>query len=109
MSNRDTQLLIEDILEAANKILQYTKDYSFDDFIEDSKTVDAVARNFEIIGEAASRLSEEFKLKHPEINWTRITGLRKRIIHEYFGIDYSLVWKIKLDYIPQLISTLENI
>lgn len=109
MSKRDTQLLIEDILEAANKILHYTKDFSFDDFIADAKTVDAVARNFEIIGEAASRLPEEFKLNHPEINWTRITGLRNRIIHEYFGIDYSLVWKIKIDYIPQLISALEKI
>jgi uncharacterized protein with HEPN domain len=82
---------------------------SFEDFTADQKTVDAVARNFEIIGEAASRLPEEFKSKHPEINWIRITGLRNRIIHEYFGVDYSLVWKIKLDYIPQLISALEQI
>jgi uncharacterized protein with HEPN domain len=109
MSRRDTQLLIEDILEAANRILTYTRDLSFEDFTADQKTVDAVARNFEIIGEAASRLPEEFKSKHPEINWIRITGLRNRIIHEYFGVDYSLVWKIKLDYIPQLISALEQI
>jgi uncharacterized protein with HEPN domain len=109
MSRRDTQLLIEDILEAANRILTYTRDLSFEDFTADQKTVDAVARNFEIIGEAASRLPEEFKSKHPEINWIRITGLRNRIIHEYFGVDYSLVWKIKLDYITQLISALEKI
>ena len=109
MSRRDTHLLIEDIIEAASKILQYTKDFSYDDFIADPKTVDAVARNFEVIGEAASRLPEEFKSEHPEINWTRITGLRNRIIHEYFGIDYSLVWKIKIDYIPKLISALEKI
>ena len=109
MSRRDTQLLIEDILEAANRILTYTRDLSFEDFTADQKTVDAVARNFEIIGEAASRLPEEFKSKHTEINWIRITGLRNRIIHEYFGVDYSLVWKIKLDYIPQLISSLEQI
>ena len=109
MSRRNTQLLIEDILEAANRILTYTRDLSFEDFTADQKTVDAVARNFEIIGEAASRLPEEFKSKHPEINWIRITGLRNRIIHEYFGVDYSLVWKIKLDYITQLISALEKI
>jgi uncharacterized protein with HEPN domain len=109
MSRRDTQLLIEDILEAANRILTYTRDLSFEDFTADQKTVDAVARNFEIIGEAASRLPEEFKSKHPDINWIRITGLRNRIIHEYFGVDYSLVWKIKLDYIPHLISALEKI
>jgi len=109
MSRRDTQLLIEDILEAANRILTYTRDLSFEDFTADQKTVDAVARNFEIIGEAASRLPEEFKSKHPDINWIRITGLRNRIIHEYFGVDYSLVWKIKLDYIPQLVSAFEKI
>jgi len=109
MSRRDTQLLIEDILEAANRILSYTRDLSFEDFTADQKTVDAVARNFEIIGEAASRLPEQFKSKYPEINWIRITGLRNRIIHEYFGVDYSLVWKIKLDYIPKLIFALEKI
>jgi len=109
MSRRDTQLLIEDILESADRILIYTKNLSFEDFTADQKTVDAVARNFEIIGEAASRLPEEFKNKHSEINWIRITGLRNRIIHEYFGVDYSLVWKIKLDYIPQLIIALKEI
>ena len=109
MSRREAPLLIEDILEAANRILTYTKDLSFVEFVADQKTLDAVARNFEIIGEAASRLPEEFKIKHAEINWIRITGLRNRIIHEYFGVDYSLVWKIKLDYIPQLISALEEI
>lgn len=109
MSRRDTQLLIEDILEAANRILTYTSGLTFEDFTADQKTVDAVARNFEIIGEASSRLPEEFKIKHSDINWIRITGLRNRIIHEYFGVDYALVWRIKLDYIPQLISTLEKI
>ena len=109
MSRRDTQLLIEDILVAADRILTYTSDLSFEEFTADQKTVDAVARNFEIIGEAASRLPEEFKIKHAEINWIRVTGLRNRIIHEYFGVDYALVWKIKLDYIPQLIATLGEI
>lgn len=109
MSKRDTQLLIEDIIEAANRILAYTNDISYDEFIQDPKTIDAVARNFEIIGEAASRLPEEFKAKHPDINWIRIVGLRNRIIHEYFGVDYSLVWKIKMDYIPLLIAAIKSI
>jgi uncharacterized protein with HEPN domain len=104
MSRRDTQLPIEDILEAANRILTYTTDLSFEDFTADEKTVDAVARNFEIIGEAASRLPEEFKSMHPYINWIRTIGLRNRIIHEYSEVNNSLVWKIKLDYIPRLIS-----
>lgn len=63
MSNRTPVLLVEDILDSGNKIIDYTNDLSFDDFIIDSKTVDAVIRNFEIIGEAANRLPEDFKEK----------------------------------------------
>lgn len=61
MSNRETQLLLEDILEACQKILSYTGGMGFDDFVRDDKTIDAVVRNFEIIGEAANRVPEDFK------------------------------------------------
>jgi uncharacterized protein with HEPN domain len=91
MSNREIQLLLEDILEAAKKILSYTRGMSFDDFVNDNKTIDAVVRNFEIIGEAANRVPGDFKSNHPEIEWRRMTGLRNRIIHEYFGINYATV------------------
>ena len=95
MSKRDPRLLIGDILESANKILDYIKGQSFDYFTKDSKKVDAVIRNFEIIGEAANRLPEEFKESFPEVDWHRIRGFRNRIVHDYFGIDYSIVWIIK--------------
>jgi uncharacterized protein with HEPN domain len=104
MSKRETALLLEDILEAGNKILSYTAAMSFDDFANDDKTIDAVVRNFEIIGEAANRIPENFKTNHPEIEWRRIVGFRNRIIHEYFGIDYETVWKIKNENIPELID-----
>lgn len=109
MPKRDPLLLIEDILEAARKILTYTEGLTFDDFMSDPKTIDAVARNFEIMGEAASRLPEDFKANHKEIPWTRISGLRNRIIHEYFGIDYELVWNIRTSFLPDLIEKLEKI
>jgi uncharacterized protein with HEPN domain len=95
-------LLLEDIRDAAQKILSYTNGMSFDDFIRDDKTIDAVVRNFEIIGEAANRVPDNFKSDHPEIEWRRMTGLRNRIIHEYFGINYATVWKIKEENIPEL-------
>ena len=82
---------------------------SFNDFIADSKTVDAVVRNFEIIGEAANRLPEEFREKYPEIDWHRIRGFRNRIIHDYFGIDYAIVWKIKETFLAELLQKLRNI
>ena len=102
MSKREIQLLLEDILEACQKILSYTEGVSFDDFVNDDKTIDAVVRNFEIIGEAANRIPEDFKSDHPEIEWRRIIAFRNRIIHEYFGINYKMVWKIKEENIPVL-------
>ena len=108
MSKREIQLLLEDMLEAAQKILSYTKGMSFNDFINDDKTIDAAVRNFEIIGEAANRVPDDFKLDHPEIEWRRMTSLRNRIIHEYFGVDYATVWKIKEENVPELTDYIQQ-
>lgn len=94
MSKRDTSLLLEDIIYSANKIERYTDGMSYEAFINDEKTVDAVVRNFEIIGEAANRLGTDFHESHDEIEWQRIRGFRNRIVHHYFGIDYEIVWSI---------------
>lgn len=102
MSDREILLLLEDMRDAAQKILSYTSGMTFADFTNDDKTIDAVVRNFEIIGEAANRVPVDFKSDHPEIEWRRMTGLRNRIIHEYFGINYATVWKIKEENIPEL-------
>ena len=108
MSKRNSKLLVEDILESCHKILEYTKDMSFVEFAADPKTIDAVVRNFEIIGEAASRLPEEFRESHQDIDWLRIRGFRNRIVHDYFGIDNSIVWQIKETYLAQLVLSLEK-
>ena len=100
MSKRDSKLLLEDILEASNKIFSYLFDFSFEDFTNDSKTIDAVIRNFEIIGEAANRLPNEFKELHNNIEWYKIIGLRNRIVHEYMGVDISIIWNIAKDFLP---------
>lgn len=102
MSKRDIKLLLEDIAEAVNKITVYTRGMSYNDFIADDKTIDAVVRNFEIIGEAANRISEDYKIQHPEIEWRQIIGLRNRVIHEYFGIDYEILWHIIENYLSEL-------
>jgi len=109
MPKRTPKLLVEDILESCNKIMDYTDGLSFEEFSADPKTVDAVIRNFEIIGEAANRLPEEFKNLHPDIDWFRIKGFRNRIVHDYFGIDYSIVWQIKEAYLCQLIEKFEKL
>lgn len=86
--------------------MSYTKDMTFDSFENDSKTVDAVIRNFEIIGEAANRLTEAYKAENPEIEWDHLRGFRNRIVHEYFGIDLEIVWQIIEDDLPRLNQTL---
>ncbi len=109
MSKRDEKILVEDIIEAAERISRYTNKMSLQEFLADEKTEDAVARNFGIIGEAASKLSIAFKDKYPEIEWKKLTGTRNRIIHDYIGIDYSILWNIAQHNIPVLIQQLKKI
>jgi uncharacterized protein with HEPN domain len=82
---------------------------SFDEFSKDNRTIDAVIRNFEIIGEASNLLPDEIKDKYPQIDWHRIRGFRNRVVHDYFGVDLQIVWKITFDQIPGLISEIVRI
>ena len=109
MSKRSPQLLLEDIIGSANKILAYTNGLSYEQFLDDDRTVDAVIRNFEIIGEAANRLPEEIRDQYPNIDWHRIRGFRNRIVHDYMGIDYKIVWLIKENFLPSLITEIRSI
>jgi uncharacterized protein with HEPN domain len=109
MSERHPKLLLGDILDSAQKIISYTQDMTFEDFISDSKTIDAVIRNFEIIGEASNRLPDEIKETNPEINWFKIRGLRNRVVHNYFGIDFKIIWDTKEDYLVELIIQITQI
>ncbi|HWZ15244.1 MAG TPA: DUF86 domain-containing protein [Mucilaginibacter sp.] len=109
MSNRQPKLLLEDILESAEKIITYTESLTYDEFIADGKTIDAVIRNFEIIGEAANRLPDELKDNSSEIDWHKLRGLRNRIIHGYFGINYKIIWSIIQEYLHELISQIKKL
>ena len=102
MSKRPIDLLLNDIRQAIDRIEQYIKNLSFDDFSDDQKSVDAVVRNLEIIGEAANRLPDEFKEKYSEVEWHKVVGLRHRIVHEYFGIDIEIIWQILHKDLPEL-------
>lgn len=100
MSKRTPELLIEDICESISRIAKYTRNISQSQFEKDTKTFDAVVRNLEIIGEAANRLPEKFKGAWTEIEWHKITGLRHRIVHDYFGLDSQIIWQIIVRDIP---------
>jgi len=109
MSKRDTILLLEDMLQSAKRIKRYTENLDLNSFMLDDKTIDAVVRNFEVIGEAANRIDPDFRDRNPEIEWKRIRGFRNRIVHDYFGIDYEIVWSIIESYLDELIDWLETI
>ena len=111
MRERSPQELLEDIHEALCRIIDYTSDYDIERFINDSMCIDAVLRNFEIIGEAAKKMLPSLKDDHPEIPWKRMIGLRNIVSHEYFGIDYSIIWRIievSLPELPPLIAEMQR-
>lgn len=102
-------MYLEDILVAMNRIDEYTNGLSFTQFKQDYKTVDAVIRNFEIIGEASKNLNSSLKLKYQEIPWEEMYYLRNRISHEYFGVDYSIIWDVAKNHLPGNRKSIEQI
>lgn len=82
---------------------------NYKDFLNDIKTQDAVVRNLEIIGEATKNISNDFKEKYPQIPWKKLAGVRDRLIHHYFGINYDIVWVIVKEELPEIISRIEEI
>jgi uncharacterized protein with HEPN domain len=109
MSKRDLKLLLQDIQECSQRIQEYTKGYSYEDFVNDRKTVDAVIRNFEIIGEASSKIENDFKIQNSQVGWRRMKDLRNRMIHDYTGVDYIVVWEIITKYLNELEFQIDNL
>ena len=109
MSERVTPLLLDDIQSAINIILEFTKGMTLEMYESDIKTRFAVERNFEIIGEAAARISEDFKMDHPEIEWRILKDFRNFIVHEYFGINNEIIWDTIQIRLPELLLSFQNL
>lgn len=103
------QVYIEHIFKAIKKILDYTKNMSYNDFDNNEIVQDAVIRNIEIIGEATKKISENFKNSYSSIPWKVMAGMRDKLIHDYMGVDTEVVWKTIEKDIPLLESLLRNI
>lgn len=102
MSERSVLLLLLDIAEAISNVEMFTNGFNLEAYSSDTKTRHAVEHNFTIIGEAAARLPEQYKTANNSINWREVKDFRNVLVHEYFGIDNSIVWNIVEKYLPVL-------
>jgi len=106
---REFILYLEDMVQSMERIEEYLGDLDFKKFKMTYIVVDAVIRNFEIIGEASTKIPTNIQEKYPEIPWRKMYGLRNLITHEYFGIDYEMIWEIATKNLPQNRKDLQKI
>jgi len=107
--DRLLQDYLNDILESIVDIKDFTRGLTFENFSQDRKTVKAVVRSLEIIGEAANKIPKHILESYPETPWSEIIGMRNRLIHEYFGVDLDIVWQTIEEDLTPLEATIKKI
>ncbi len=90
---RDYRIYLQDILDSISRIENYVEDMTYEDFVDDQKTVDAVVRNIEIIGEATKNVPEDVRETYPDLPWREMAGMRDKMIHGYFEILHGILWE----------------
>jgi len=108
LKRRDRDYLA-DVMEAIRRVIVYTADLSYETFLEDAKTQDAVLRNIQVIGEAVKRLSARVRQAYPGVPWREMAGMRDKVIHDYFGVNYDIVWTVASRELPVLQPKIEDI
>ncbi|MBF0540323.1 MAG: DUF86 domain-containing protein [Nitrospirae bacterium] len=108
MSERDFSLYLMDIMDSGNAVMEFVKEMSFEEFCNDRKTSSAVIREFEIIGEAVGKLPDVLKQKYPNVEWQDIKDFRNMLVHEYFGVDMEILWKVIEEDIPVLMNIVKE-
>lgn len=106
MSDLTTAILLDDMLQATERSLGYVDGYTFEAFVVDSRTFDAVLRNLEVLGEAAAQVPEDFRKAHPEVPWRQIVGLQNVVINPYYAVDPEVIWTIVTKQLPPLLPVL---
>lgn len=109
MSERTLEVFLQDVLKSIKKIQRYIQGKSYNEFIKDDLLIDGVIRNLEVIGEAIKNIPVSLRKMYPSVKWKKIAGLRDILIHEYFGIDYELLWDVIENEIPSLHKQIEEI
>ncbi|MCD6461338.1 MAG: DUF86 domain-containing protein [Thermoplasmata archaeon] len=107
--NRDFGDYVEDIIDAMGKALSFIENMSYEEFAQDTKTVFAVIRAIEIIGEAVKNVPAEIREKYPDIPWKGMAGMRDIVIHSYFGVDTKIIWDTIKRRIPETKPLFEKI
>lgn len=108
-SKRSDPERLADILDASQQTRQYVEGYTFEQLVADRKTQDAIVRNLEVMGEAAKHVSSVVKKRHPEIPWRSLAGVRDRLIHDYFGVNYEILWQVITQELPALESNIRKV
>jgi uncharacterized protein with HEPN domain len=106
---RDYRDYLEDIRDAIAETDEFTSGMSFEAFAQDRKTINAVVRSLEVLGEAAKRIPDNLRAQNPDVPWKRMAGMRDKLIHEYFGVDLSTVWAVIKDELPPLRPAIERL
>jgi uncharacterized protein with HEPN domain len=106
---RDYRLYLKDILAALESVETFVERMGFEEFRADDKTASAVVRKFEIIGEATKNIPEDIRRRYPKIPWKEMAGMRDRLIHFYFGVDYQLVWNTIKERLPRVKQQIQKI
>lgn len=105
---KDNKFYIQHILDAIKIIEGYLKNINYDDFLKDKLVQDGIIRELEIVGEAAKRLTEDFKNDYSKIPWKYVCGMRDKLIHDYFGVDLDEVWKTTTEDLKELKQELKK-
>ena len=109
MKKRDYRDYLQDIIDSIDDIESFTENMSFEDFGKDRKTINAVIRSVEVIGEATKKIPRSIRNKHPSIPWKKMAGIRDKMIHEYFGVDIEILWKTIKEDIPSLKPLIQDV
>jgi uncharacterized protein with HEPN domain len=108
MRGRDYWDYLQDILDSINDIESFVRGMGFEEFKRDRKTINAVVRSIEVIGEASKKIPRSLKAKYRGVPWKAMAGMRDKLIHEYFGVDVEILWKTAKDNIPPLKQVIQN-
>ena len=107
--SRDWKLYLDDIEEAARRVLEYTRGMTFEDFLRDTRTYDAVVRNFEVMGEASKKVPVEVRLRAAQVPWSEIARFRDRLAHGYRDLDDTIIWRTIQEAVAPLLREVQRI